>query len=197
MKIIGLTGSIGMGKSVAAALLRSLGLPVHDSDAVAHGLLAPYGKAFMIVARTFPDAWDSKTHLIDRRKLGEIVFNDSWEKHRLESIIHPLIWESQRNFVLQARRNGFENVVFDIPLLFETGADARCDVVMCVTAPYFVQRQRVLSRPGMTEEKFFAILNAQMPDQEKRRRADAVIPTGLGRAHTLQAIKNFLTRIEL
>ncbi len=195
MKVIGLTGSIGMGKSLTASLLRRLGLPVHDSDKVVHDLLSPRGAAFKVVARTFPEAWNKKTFTIDRKKLGEIIFNDVSKKRLLESLLHPYVWKSQRQFILRCRRMGVDKAILDIPLLYETGAEKRCSTVICVTAPYLIQRQRVLRRPNMTEEKFFAILAAQVPDAEKRRRADVVIPTGLGRALTLQRLKAFLRKL--
>jgi dephospho-CoA kinase len=194
MKVIGLTGSIGMGKSVTANLLRRLGVPVHDSDAVVHQLLSPQGEAFKIVAQIFPAAWDKKNRIIDRQKLGEIIFSDPEKKKLLESILHPFVWRSQRQFVLRFQRMGKKRVVLDIPLLYETGADRRCDAVIVVSAPPFIQRLRVLNRPNMTLEKFYAILGAQTPDFEKRRLADVVIETGLGKAFTLQKLKKFLRK---
>lgn len=194
MKIIGLTGSVGMGKSVAASLLRRMGIAVHDSDAAVHQLLAPGGRAFRTVALAFPAAWDGKTHTIDRRKLGGIIFSDPEKKRHLEAILHPLVQQSQRNFILQARRRGAKMVVLDIPLLYETHAEMRCNKVIVVSAPYFLQRLRVLARPNMTEEKFFAILDAQMPDEEKRRRADYIVPTGLGRAFTFRHLKKCINK---
>ncbi len=192
MKIIGLTGSVGMGKSVAASLLRRLRIPVHDSDAAIHEMLSPTGEAFTLVARMFPSAWDMKKRIIDRRKLGEIVFNDPEARRKLEAVLHPFVWARQRKFVLKARRMGVKRVVLDIPLLYETGSERKCDAVMVVTAPYLLQRQRVLRRANMTEQKFHAILALQVPDIEKRRRADYVIHSGLGRAFSLQQIKAFL-----
>ncbi len=194
MKIFGLTGSVGMGKSVAARLLRRMGVAVHDSDTAVHALLAPRGGAFKAVALQFPEAWDKKNHVIDRRKLGQIVFGNETKKRELEAILHPLVQQSQMEFIRQARRMGLKKVVLDIPLLYETHAEKRCHKVMVVTAPYFLQRRRVLSRANMTEEKFFAILAAQMPDIEKRRRADAIIPTGLGRAFTFRLLKKFISK---
>ena len=181
-----------MGKSLTAALLRRLGVPVHDSDKAVHDLLSPKGAAFTAVARAFPEAWNKKNHTIDRRILGDIVFRDADKKFLLESILHPYVWKSQRQFILKCRRMGLRRAVLDIPLLYETGAEKKCDAVMCVSAPYLIQRLRVLRRPNMTEAKFFAILSAQVPDAEKRRLADVVIPTGLGRALTLQRLKVFL-----
>lgn len=194
MRVIGLTGSIGMGKSLTASLLRRLGIPVHDSDRAVHDLLSPRGAGFRPVAQAFPEAWDRRTRTIDRRRLGEIVFKDPEKKRLLEAILHPLVRQSQQKFVLRCRRMGSRLAVLDIPLLYETGAESRCDSVICVSAPYMIQRLRVLRRPNMTEEKFLAILAAQMPDREKRRRADVVVPTGLGRAHTLLRLKNYMNQ---
>ncbi len=192
MKIIGLTGSIGMGKSATAAMLRLLRIPVHDSDAAVHRALAPGGDAFRAVALAFPEAWDKKTHTINRTRLGEIVFNDTARRKTLEAILHPCVWLSQKKFILKHRRMGARKVVLDIPLLYETGAEKKCDAVISVTAPYFIQRLRVLRRPGMTEEKFLSILASQAPDAEKRRRADWVVNTGLGRAFVLEKLRKIL-----
>ena len=189
MKIIGLTGSIGMGKSVTATLIRHLGVAVHDSDAAVHQALSPQGGAFSGVIKNFPTVYDKKKNQIDRGALGKIIFNDVNQKNLLEKIVHPHVWKSQKDFVRAAKARGDKHVVLDIPLLFETGSDAKCDKVICVTAPYFIQKQRVLSRPGMTEARFKAILANQMPDMEKRRRADFIIQTGMGRAHTLHELK--------
>ena len=189
MKIIGLTGSIGMGKSVTATLIRHMGIAVHDSDAAVHQALSPRGGAFSDVIKNFPSVYDKKRKQIDRAALGKIIFNDADQKNLLEKIVHPQVWKSQKDFVRAAKARGDKQVVLDIPLLFETGADVKCDKVICVTAPYFMQKQRVLGRPGMTEARFKAILANQMPDLEKRRRADFVIQTGMGRAHTLRELK--------
>lgn len=190
MKIIGLTGSIGMGKSVAAALFRQLGVAVHDSDAAVHFALSSNGPVFAEVTRAFPSVLEAGQ--INRSVLGKIIFSDEKKRRQLEAIIHPHVWASQNNFIRAAKKRGETLVVLDIPLLFETGANQGCDLVICVTAPYFLQRQRVLSRPGMTEERFQSILKNQIPDEEKRKRSDIVIQTGLGHAHTLQELKKFL-----
>lgn len=192
MKIIGLTGSIGMGKSVTASLLRILKVPVHDSDAAVHEELSFTGKAFDEVIKNFPSVHDKKNKKIDRGALGKIVFNDPEKKKLLETIIHPHVWASQRKFINHAKAMGASIAVLDIPLLYETGAEKRCDKVIVVTAPYILQKQRVLKRPGMTEARFKSILNNQIPDAEKRKRADIVIDTGLGRAETLKALKKAL-----
>ena len=197
MKIIGLTGSIGMGKSQIAALLRQKRIPVFDSDAEVHSLLAPTGAAFRTIALLFPDAWDKKHHLIDRRKLGHIVFNDMAERRKLEAVLHPLVDKAQRRFILNARRNGRKTAALDIPLLFETGGERKCDVVFCASAPFFVQKLRVLRRAGMTESGFYKILAGQMPDGLKRRLADAILPTGLGRSHTQRILGKLLKKMGL
>lgn len=196
MKIIGLTGSIGMGKSVAAGIFRRLGVAVHDSDAAVHALLAPNGKAFERVALTFPECWNAKTHQIDRQKLGKIVFSNPQKKEELEAILHPLVGHSQIEFVRKARRMGLKRLVLDIPLLFETGAERNFCSVACVTAPFLIQKTRVLQRSGMTLQKFYTILDLQLSDTEKRRRADQVIQTGLGYAHTLRSLKKYLRTLE-
>lgn len=195
MKIIGLTGSIGMGKSVAAAMLRRLGLPVFDSDREVHALLSPKGAAFEPVALTFPACWDRKRHLIDRRVLGQIVFSDPAARAHLEGILHPLVGQRRDRFITQARLKGVRMVALDIPLLFETGADRICDAVICVDAPPFVQKQRVLRRAGMDEARFYAILAQQMPQADKLRRADFVVRTGAGYAQSFGQLRQIVARI--
>lgn len=179
-----------MGKSVTAALFRSLGVPVFDSDAYVHQLLAV--DAIDPIRSAFPAAYQSGTNSINRQILGQIIFNDKHAKKQLESILHPMIWHAQQQFIARHRRGGHRFVVLDIPLLFETGRDRICDMTICVTAPAFLQRRRVLSRKGMTSEKFEAILTTQMPDADKRRLADFTVNTGLGKAFTLQEIKRIL-----
>ena len=194
MKIIGLTGSIGMGKSATAVLLRRLKIPVHDSDHAVHIALAPGGAAFRDVVAAFPASLDAGTGRIDRVALGRAVFSDPAKRRILESLIHPHVIASQKAFIRKARRNGFKTVILDIPLLYETKADARVDAVICVTAPGFLQKQRVMRRAKMDEARFRGILASQIPDHEKRRRADCVIHTGIGRAHTLQMLKKYLKK---
>lgn len=191
MIVLGLTGSVGMGKSTAAAMLRRLGVPVHDSDVTVHRLMAPGGAAVAAVAKAFPDA-RRKEGGIDRAVLGRRVFPDAKALARLERILHPLVRQSQRRFLAMARARREPLVVLDIPLLFETGGEKRCDKVMVVSAPTAVQRARVMARPGMTEERFRAILAKQMPDAEKRRRADYVVPSGLGRALTYRTLRRIV-----
>lgn len=181
-----------MGKSTVAEMLRQNGIPVFDSDKEAHTALSPKGRAFETVALTFPECWNRKTHTIDRQELGRIVFADPAQRRRLESIIHPLVWDAQNSFVAAAQRSGRKIVALDIPLLYETGAEARCDKVLVVDAPYAVQRARVLRRPGMTEEKLRNILNQQIPTQRKKQMADYVLETGLGLAYTRRALHRIL-----
>jgi dephospho-CoA kinase len=179
MILVGLTGSIGMGKSTAARALRRLGLPVHDADAAVHRLLAPGGAAVRPVLAAFPDVGD-ETGGIDRQRLGARVFGDAAALKRLEAILHPRVRAAKRRFLAAQARQRRPVVVLDVPLLFETGGDRECDAVLVVSAPAYLQRRRVLARPGMTEAKFRAILAKQMPDRDKRRRASFVVQTGLG-----------------
>lgn len=181
-----------MGKSATANMLRALGVPVFDSDACVHALLAQGGAGILGVKNKFPECWDKTTATINRQILGRIVFNDKEARKDLESILHPLVWKAQREFLAKCRRAGHKQVVLDIPLLFETGSHRKCDRIICVTAPAFVQQQRVLKRPGMTLEKLAGILEGQIPDAQKRKMADHVIHTGLGRAATLQSLKKAL-----
>ena len=174
---------------MTASLLRILKVAVHDSDAAVHEALSPRGGAFHYVIKAFPEALNKKTKVIDRAVLGKIVFADLYKRKLLEKIIHPHVWASQQKFINHARRMGLKYVVMDIPLLFETKAENKFDKIICVTAPRFLQRQRVLRRPGMSEQKFLKILKHQTPDTEKRRRSDFVVQTGLGRADTLRKLK--------
>ena len=178
MIIIGLTGSIGMGKSGASREFRRLGVPLHDADATVHRLMERGGAAVPILERVFPQAVHDGR--VDRPVLGKIVFDDPAALKKLEDIVHPLVRREERKFLQWCVRRRCPAAVLDIPLLFETGADARCDIVITMTAPAFLQKQRVLRRPGMTEERFKAILAKQMPDYEKRRRSDFVVSTGNG-----------------
>ena len=187
MIILGLTGSIGMGKSTAAALLRRLGVPVHDADAAVHRLQAKGGAAVAPIAAAFPGT--VKEGKVDRQALGRIVFGDKAALKKLETILHPLVRREEQKFLAQARAHRRQLVALDIPLLFETHAEQRCDHVMVVSAPRRVQLGRVLRRPGMTRERLAGIEARQLPDVIKRTRADTVIETGLGRRHSLQAIR--------
>jgi dephospho-CoA kinase len=173
MIVLGLTGSVGMGKSAVAQILRTLGIPVHDADAAVHALLGPGGEAVADVTRLFPTTRAGDR--IDRAALGRIVFGDPAKMKALENILHPLVRARSDAFVADMRAEGHALCVLDIPLLFETGGESRVDRIAVVTAPPDAQRARVLARPGMTEERFTAILNSQLPDTEKQKRAHHVI----------------------
>ncbi len=175
MIVLGLTGSIGMGKSTVAAVFAEEGAPFFSSDEAVHALYASGGAAVAAVGAAFPGVVVDDA--VDRARLAAYVLNDPQARQRLESIVHPLVARAQADFLATQRAAGVDVVVLDVPLLFETGGDARVDRSVVVSAPYEVQRARVLARPNMTEEKFLAILSAQMPDAEKRARAAFVIDT--------------------
>ena len=173
---LGLTGSIGMGKSATATMFREAGIPVHDSDAAVHRLYA--GAAAPLIEAAFPGT--VKDGVVDRALLGAAVLNNDAAMKKLESIVHPLVTETTLTFLATAEKAGHRLVVLDVPLLFEVGRDRDCDAIVVVSADPSVQRERVLARPGMTEAKFQAIVARQIPDSEKRRRAHFVIDTGRG-----------------
>lgn len=191
MIILGLTGSIGMGKTTAAKAFRRLGVAVHDADHAVHQLMQPGGAAVGPVLAAFPNV--QKNGVIHRPALGAVVFGNTDKLRQLESILHPLVREKEKTFLALSARRGERMVVLDIPLLFETGGEVRCDGVVVVSAPLSIQKSRVLSRPGMTPEKFRAISQQQMPDREKRRRADFVVRTSLGKFYGLRQIANIVT----
>ena len=176
MLLLGLTGSIGMGKSTTADMFRAEGAPVYDSDRLVHDIYD--GPAAMEIERAFPGA--TAGGAVDRNRLASLVLGDAEAMKRLEAIVHPLVWEGRRRFLEEQARKGVKIAVLDIPLLFETGADKDVDAIVVVTAPKSLQRARVLSRPNMTEEKFESILARQTPDEEKRRRADFIVHTDAG-----------------
>ena len=176
MIILGLTGSIGMGKSTTAKMFADAGVPVSDADRMVHALYA--GAAVTPIEKAFPGTVSDG--VVDRDKLAATVLGDPARLRELEAIVHPLVRAETDAFVERHRQAGAPLIVLDIPLLFETGGMDRVDRILVVTAPTDVQRERVLSRPGMTEEKFEAILAKQVPDAEKRRRADFVIDTSRG-----------------
>jgi dephospho-CoA kinase len=192
--ILGLTGSIGMGKSTAAAALRRLGVPVFDADAEVHRLLAPGGGAVAAVAAAFPGV-RREAGGIDRQALGRLVFNNPAALRCLEEILHPLVRTAERRFVARVRSRRERLAVLDIPLLFETGGGVRCDYVAVVSAPARLQRERVMRRPGMSAARFAGIRAAQMPDSEKRRRADFVVPTALGRGESYRQLAAIVRRL--
>ena len=195
MIVIGLTGSIGMGKSSAAIEFRRLGIPVHDADATVHRLMEPKGAAFLALREAFSDAISSEGR-VDRAALGRCVYANASALKTLEGILHPLVRQEEKRFLRQCVRRGHAVAVLDIPLLFETGSDKRCDWVIAMTAPAFLQKQRVLRRPGMTEERFAAIVAKQMPDWQKRHKADFVVPTGLGYRFSQNRLKKILKVIK-
>ncbi|KAB1075624.1 dephospho-CoA kinase [Methylobacterium planeticum] len=178
--VLGLTGSIGMGKSATARMFADRGVPVHDADAAVHALYGPGGEAATAIGRAFPGTL-APDGSVDRTALRAAVLGQPERLARLEALVHPLVQEAARAFL--RRQAGAPLVLLDIPLLYETGGEARCDAVLVVTAPAEVQRARVLARPGMTEAAFAAIRAKQMPDAEKRARADFVIDTSRGFAH--------------
>jgi len=185
--VLGLTGSIGMGKSATADLFRRLGVPVHDADATVHRLYR--GRAAAPIEKEFPGTVSDG--IVDRTKLGAAVFNDPERMKRLEAIVHPLVREEEDNF-LKRVADLAPVAILDIPLLFETGGEWRCDATLVVTAPTSVQRARVMGRPGMTEQKFSAILAKQMPDAEKRARAHFLVDTGRGFASAEAQVRSIL-----
>ncbi len=201
MIVLGLTGSIGMGKSMACAMLTQLGVPVHDADQEVGRLLQEGSHAWPAIREQFPPAHYPEIYegrnpvFLKRSVLGNLVFRDGAEREKLEGILHPFVQQAQSDFIRREKRLGRKAVVLDVPLLFETGADQGVEYVITVTAPVFVQRARVLARAGMTEDKFAVILDRQMPDADKRRRSDFVISSGLGRAPMMRALKQILVQI--
>ncbi|GHA86645.1 dephospho-CoA kinase [Algimonas arctica] len=194
MKIIGLTGSIGMGKSTTAGMFESLGVPVFDADAAVHTLYAPGGQAVPLIRAVFPDAIGIDGG-VNRKRLGEHMRADPLNLDVLSSFVHPWVGDMRADFIAQAITEQADAVVFDIPLLFETGGDSKVDVTVVVTAPPDIQRQRVLARPGMTVDLFESLLVRQMPDAEKRKRADFIISTAEGLEATQARVKEVLAEI--
>jgi dephospho-CoA kinase len=191
MFVLGLTGSLGMGKSTTAAMFAEEGVPVHDADAAVHRLYD--GDAAPLIEAAFPGT----THggKVDRGKLGRRVLGDDAAMRRLEQIVHPLVRKAEERFLAEAERKGASVAVLDIPLLFETGAEVRCDAVAVVSAPSDVQRARAFARPDMSEHKFQAILAKQMPDADKRTRADFVVDTGQGFDHARGQVREILRKV--
>lgn len=181
MLLIGLTGSIGMGKSETAKMFRELGVPVYDADAAVHKLYEKGGKAVEPLRAAFPAAIVDDA--VDRKALSRCVIGMPDEMKKLEAIVHPLVGEAQMEFLRENMAAGQAMAVLDIPLLYETGGETRVDVVVVVSAPYDIQKTRVLARPDMDEAKFAAIHAKQVPDAEKRRRADFVVESDKGLDH--------------
>jgi len=191
MFVLGLTGSLGMGKSATAKMFAEEGVPVHDADAVVHRLYE--GEAVPLIEAAFPGT--TAGGKVDRDRLASHVLGDGAAIKRLESIVHPLVAAARDRFLAEAERKGAAVAVLDIPLLFETGGDARCDAVVVVSAPPDVQRSRSYERPGMTEQKFAAILAKQLPDVEKRARADFVVDTSNGFDAARAQVRDILARV--
>jgi len=194
MIVIGLTGSIGMGKSTANEAFAAMGARTWNADLEVHRLMSRYGAAVFPISKLFPKAFcdDGKGSYIDRKILSKNIFKNSEALQGLENILHPLVKKAQQNFLLVASMHRCSIAVLDIPLLYETKADTSCDVTVVVSAPHFIQRTRVLSRDDMTSEKFDNILNRQMSDQEKRRRADFIIPTGQNKRAMLHSVRRIV-----
>ena len=191
MTIVGLTGSIGMGKSTVSAMMRQMGVPVFDADAVVHTLMTKDHVVRAALAAAFPECVDlSRVDAVDRAALGAVVFGDADKKRLLESILHPAVGRARQAWLRRCGR--YPVVVCDIPLLFETGLHHTVDVVVVVSAPAFVQRQRVLRRGGMTPERFQAIQNHQWPDAQKRRHADVVFHSGRSLGSLRRQIIDFI-----
>ena len=191
MFIIGLTGSIGMGKSATAKMFADEGVPVHDADAVVHRLYE--GEATPLIEAAFPGT--TANGKVDRGKLGQRVLGDDVALAQLEQIVHPLVLQARESFLATAEQSGAPVALLDVPLLFETGGEGRCDAVLVVTAPADVQRTRAFERPGMTDEKFAAILAKQMPDADKRARADFVVDTSKGFDAARQQVREILAQV--
>ena len=190
MIILGVTGSIAMGKSTVAAMLSSLNIPIHDADKTVHTLFNKNGEAYHQLVRTFPEA--EGVDGIDRAKLGREVFGNPAKLKQLENLLHPLVRKTRDEFIKKQNRYGTKLIILDVPLLYETGGEKNCDKVLVVSAPFFIQRQRALSRHGMTQTKFSDILKRQLPDHEKRKRADFIVPTGLGKAYTYRVLRKLI-----
>lgn len=194
MIVLGLTGSIGMGKSTAAAALRRLGVPLYDADAEIHKMTGPGGSAVTAVEAAFPGV-RGEDGAIDRRKLGARVFGKPGELRRLEAILHPRVRAVERRWVARQRVRREKLVVLDIPLLFETDRIDRVDGVIVVSAPLRIQRERVMRRPGMSTQRFAAILDSQFLDRKKRQRADFVVSTALSRAAAARQLAAIVRRV--
>ena len=188
---VGLTGSIGMGKSTVASMFKQLGYPIQNADDIVHKLYS--GKAVKPIQKLFPDAIIDNH--VDRKKLAKLVAADPEKFKKLESTVHPLVREEEQKFFTEAERSGAKLAVLDIPLLFETNSEVRFDIIVVVSADKKVQHKRVLSRKGMTEEFFKTILKKQMPDSEKRKRAHFIIDTNTSKEITFDQVKEVAREI--
>jgi len=191
MFVLGLTGSLGMGKSTTAGFFAELAVPVHDADATVHRLYK--AEAVSPIEAAFPGT--TVNGEVDREKLARRVLDDPAAIKKLEGIVHPLVRAAEEHFLTEAERKNARVAVLDIPLLFETGGDRRCDAVVVVSAPEDVQRARIFERPGMTAQKFSAIVANQMPDAEKRKRADFMLDTSKGFDAARAQVREILARI--
>ena len=191
MFILGLTGSIGMGKSATAKMFAEEGVPVYDADAAVHRLYE--GEATSAIEAAFPGT--TKDGKVDRDILSKRALGDGEAIKRLEQIVHPLVAQARERFLAEAERKGAMLAVVDVPLLFETGGDKRCDAVVVVSAPPEIQRKRAFERAGMTERKHAALMAKQVPDDEKRRRADFVVDTSQGYEPARAQVRDILGRI--
>lgn len=194
MLVLGLTGSVAMGKSHVARALRAFGVPVFDADDAVHALLRAGGGAAAAVGAAFAEVI-APDGSVDRQALGRIVFSDHAARRRLERILHPLVRRAEHDFVARARRHGRRVVALDIPLLFETGGERRCDRVVVVSTLRLLQRQRALARRGMSAQRLAGILAGQAPDIVKRRRADFVIASGYDRGETVRQVGAMLAEL--
>ena len=191
---IGLTGSIGMGKSETARMFARLGVPVYDADAAVHRLYDVGGAAVPLIEQGFPGT--TRDGKVDRAELGKRVTNNNAETERLQRIVYPLMAGERKQFVDDATAKGAELILFDIPRLFETGGEANMDAVVVVTAPAHIQRERVLARPGMTEELFNYLHSRQTPDEEKRAKAHFIVVTDKGLAHAFEQVKMIVDELK-
>ena len=191
MFILGLTGSIGMGKSTTAKMFAEEGVPVHDADAAVHRLYE--GEAVAPIESAFPGT--TAGGKVNREKLGQRILGDELAMKRLEHIVHPLVRQAEERFLNEAQEKGAKVALLDIPLLYETAGDKRCDAVVVVSAPADIQRVRAFERPGMSKDKFAAILAKQTPDTEKRRRADFVVDTSKGLEPARAQVRDILQAI--
>ena len=189
--VLCLTGSLGMGKSTAAKFFAEEGVPVHDSDATVHALYE--GEAVPAIETAFPGTTTGGK--VDRSKLAAMVVNDKAALARLEAIVHPLVGQARDRFLADAEARGMAVVLLDIPLLFEIGNECNCDAVVVVSAPADIQRARAFERPGMTEEKFAALMAKQLPDAEKRRRADFIVDSSQGFDHARDQVRDILRAV--
>lgn len=193
MIILGLTGSIGMGKTTTAGLFADEGCPVFNADKAVHELYGKGGKAVPLIQAVFPDAVVDGA--VDRARLGAHMRADPLNLKVLESFIHPWVEEMRQAFFDRSRKDNADIVVLDIPLLFETGGDKNVDVAVTVSAPAHIQKKRVMARPGMTEELFEMLLSRQLPDKEKRRRADFVLSTGVSIPETRKQVQDLVRKL--